>query len=103
MTQGNAPRVFVRIPTTAFPPAASAPTFQVGRPLAGLRVGFRTDPSWTSWLRIAENWAARLRAAGAAASLFSIGEHTGEEGDSARRALREWGNSIDCAVVGIGT
>jgi len=103
MSDTTSSRIQVRKPTAVFPPAQSAPAYRVDGPLKGLRVGLRTDPSWLSWLRIAQDWARRLVADGAQPVLFSISEHTGEQGEQARAALLQWAGGLDCAAVGLGT
>ncbi|HSV78703.1 MAG TPA: hypothetical protein VLK85_05795 [Ramlibacter sp.] len=96
-------RILVRKPTAVFPPAQSAPAYRVDGLMKGLRVGIRTDPSWLSWLRIAKDWARRLLADGAVPVLFTISDHTGEQGEQARARLLQWAAGIDCAAVGLGT
>ena len=96
-------RIRIRKPTAAPKPTQSAPTFRVDRPLKGLRVGLRTDPGWLSWTFIAGLWADFLRRDGAEPVLFPIFEHVGPEGERAIAALGAWADTVDCAVVGIGT
>jgi hypothetical protein len=96
-------RILIRIPTAAPVVPESAPTFRVDRPLKGLRVGLRTDPNWQSWLTIADDWSVRLRADGAEPVVLTVLDHSGEAGEQAKVALHAWADSIDCAVVGIGT
>jgi len=96
-------KIWIRKPTATPPALQSAPTFRVDRPLKGLRVGLRTDPNWKSWLTVADDWAARLRADGAEPIVLPVHDHVGEEGERTAAALHAWADSIDCAVVGIGT
>ena len=93
----------IRKPTAVPKPAQSAPTYRVDKPLKGLKVGLRTDPGWLSWTSIAGQWAVQLRRDGADASVFPIAEHVGPEGEKAIKALGEWADTLDCAVIGIGT
>lgn len=93
----------IRKPTAAPRAARAAPTFLVNRPLKGLRVGLRTDPTWLSWTLIADIWAGYLKKDGAEPVIFPIVEHIGEEGARSIAALKVWAESLDCAVVGIGT
>ena len=96
-------RLRIRKPTAAPKPAQAAATFRVDKPLKGLRVGLRTDPTWLSWTHIADLWAGYLKRDGAEPVIFPIVEHVGEEGAKAIAAMKEWAASLDCAVVGIGT
>jgi hypothetical protein len=96
-------RIGIRRPTAGFQATKSAETFAFAGPIAGSRFGIRTDPSWTSWLRIADDWAARLRNEGAEASLLPVLEHSGEGGRQKVRALDDLAKSTDACVVGIGT
>lgn len=92
----------IRRPTTTFRGAESAPIFNLDRPIAGLRVGIRTDELWYSWPRIAQRWAEMLRADGAEPVLLEVHDRASE--DDAKRtcaALDAWGADIDCAVVGL--
>lgn len=70
-------------------------------PLAGKTVGFRVDQIWRCWDWISENWADKLRAAGAEVSFWRSGGRSGEEGEVADRELQAWLASIDVAVVGL--
>ncbi len=93
----------IRKPTAAPRVAQAAPTYLVNRPLKGLRVGLRTDPSWMSWTLIADIWAGYLKKDGAEPVIFPIVEHIGEVGEKSIAALKVWADSLDCAVIGIGT
>ncbi len=94
--------VTIRRPTATFDTAA-APTFVVGGPLRGLRVGIRKDGTWRSWQIIARAWVERLRQDGAEPVLLQTGERTGVEGERTRTALAAWTDDVQCAVVGLGT
>ncbi|HVF63089.1 MAG TPA: hypothetical protein VNE58_03750 [Casimicrobiaceae bacterium] len=78
-----------------------APTYDVGRPLAGLRVGIRYDQFWRSWLHVLDVWSDLLRRDGAEPVPLRIGEHVGEEGRHTKAMVEKWAASIDCAVVGL--
>jgi len=96
-------RILIRKPTAAPKPTQAAATFRVDRPLKGMRIGLRTDPGWLSWTLIADQWAGFLKRDGAEPVLFPILEHVGPEGERAVAALHAWADSVDAAVVGIGT
>jgi hypothetical protein len=96
--------IVIRKPTA--PPAAqvSAPSFTVGRPLAGLRVGIRKDRAWRSWQLISDLWAERLRRDGAAevVSVETLSQ-VGEVGAADRQHVHDLADATDFAIVGLGT
>ncbi len=96
-------RIVIRLPVADFDRDAPAESFVLNRPLRGVRVGVRQDPTWRSWHIIAADWIERLRRDGAEPVLLQTGERTGIEGEKNRRALAGWMASVDCAVVGLGT
>ncbi|MDX2166703.1 MAG: hypothetical protein SF182_06555 [Deltaproteobacteria bacterium] len=96
-------RLVIRSPVAEFDRDPPAQSYMLGRPLRGVRVGVRQDPTWRSWHIIAADWVERLRRDGAEPLLLQTGERTGPEGEKSRRALAEWMEAIDCAVVGLGT
>ena len=69
--------------------------------LAGKRIGIRTDIIWRAWDWVSESWAEKLRAAGAEVSWWRSVGRSGEEGERQERALAEWLETIDIAVVGL--
>jgi hypothetical protein len=96
--------LLIRKPTA--PPAAdvAAPTFTVGRPLAGLRGGIRTDRAWRSWQLIAAIWGDFLRRDGAAEVLnVETRSQMGEMGSDDRAHVGALADATDFAIVGLGT
>lgn len=96
--------ILIRKPTA--PPAAiaSAPTFTVGRALAGLRAGIRTDRAWRSWQLIAGIWEQCLRRDGAADVLkVETQSQMGDLGAADRRHIEELARASDFVLVGLGT
>lgn len=93
--------IWIRKPAATFRPREVAPTFDVGRPLAGLRVGIRYDQFWRSWLRVTDLWSDLLRNDGAEPVPLRIGEHVGEEGKHTKASVERWAQSVDLAVVGL--
>lgn len=91
----------IRRPTAVFRPKESAPIFNLGRPIKGLRVGMRNDPFWRSWLQICDVWSDLLKRDGAEPVVLRIGEHVGEEGKLTTQQVEKWAKSVDCAVVGL--
>ncbi len=69
--------------------------------LAGKRIGFRVDQIWRSWDWVSEEWADRLRAAGAEVSFWRSCGRSGAEGERMSRELDEWLKTIDVAIVGL--
>ncbi len=69
--------------------------------LAGKRIGFRVDQIWRAWDWISEDWAERLRTAGAEVSFWRSCGRSGEEGDRMAKELQEWLTTIDVAIVGL--
>jgi hypothetical protein len=96
--------ILIRKPTAPPAPQVSAPTFTVGRPLAGLKAGIRMDRAWRSWQFIAEIWAAYLRRDGAA-DVMSVEtlSQVGEVGAADRRHVDDLAAATDFAIVGLGT
>lgn len=70
-------------------------------PLAGRRVGFRVDQIWRAWDWISEDWAQRLRGAGAEVSFWRSCGRSGKEGERMARELAAWLGTIDVAIVGL--
>jgi hypothetical protein len=94
-------QISIRKPTAVFRPKQGAPTFNLDRPIAGLRVGLRNDPFWRSWLQVCELWSQMLRRDGAEPVVLRIGEHVGQEGQHTKESVQSWAESVDCAVVGL--
>jgi hypothetical protein len=93
--------ISIRKPTSLFPSAKSAPTFNLGRPIKGMRVGLRNDQFWRSWLQVCDVWSEMLRNDGAEPVVLRVGEHVGEEGQYTKEIVDAWASSIDCAIVGL--
>lgn len=72
-------------------------------PLTGKIVGFRLDEIWRAWDWIAEIWADEFRKAGAEVKFWRSHQgRTGAEGVRVAKALDEFLDSIDIAVIGLG-
>jgi hypothetical protein len=95
----------IRICLPTVPPsvASSAPAYLVDGPLAGLRVGIRTEGQWRSWLIIAREWSRFLQRDVAHPEVLKTGERVGNEGIKTRRSVQQWVETIDCGIVGLGT
>jgi hypothetical protein len=85
------------------PPATTAsPTYDVGRPIVGVRVGLRIDWSWRSYMVVVEEWERMFRADGAEPHVLWVGERVGSDGERTRSDLDEWSRLVECGVVGLG-
>jgi hypothetical protein len=97
MSQG-----YVLNPTTVRTDDIASPGPDAG-PLAGKIVGFRLDEIWRAWDWISEIWADEFRKAGATVKFWRANQgRTGAEGERLAKALEEFLDSIDIAVVGLG-
>lgn len=70
-------------------------------PIAGKRIGIRLDQIWRAWDWIAEDWAAKLEAAGAQVSFWRSCGRSGEEGARMERELAAWLGTIDMGIIGL--
>ena len=94
-------QISIRKPTAAFRSNEAAPTYNLDRPIKGLRVGLRNDPFWRSWLQVCDVWSEMLRKDGAEPVVLRIGEHVGEAGQHTKDLVDAWASSVDCAAVGL--
>jgi hypothetical protein len=95
--------ILVRRPTAVPAGAERAPAYTLDRPLAGVRVGLRTDRAWRSWQLISTLWAEFLRRDGATTESVETGAQMGEIGAHDRKHIDELASTVDCAIVGLGT
>src|SRR5262249_30217834 len=95
--------ILVRRPTAAPAGAVRAPVFDLRRPIAGVHVGIRTDGAWRSWRVIAPVWGGDPPRGGAHPNLVETGGMVGQTGANDRKHIEELANSVDCAIVGLGT
>lgn len=103
LTLEHPARMQIRRPTAAPAPATVAPSYTVGKPLAGLRIGLRHEGSWRSWMLIVDEWARFLADDGAKPVVLQTGERVGNEGQQTRDGIEQWVSEVDCAVSGLGT
>lgn len=99
----TARRLRIRLPTARPAPAKGAPAFTLDRPIAGLKVGLRHEGSWRSWMLIVEEWQKLLARDGATPVVVQTGERTAAEGERTRALVKEWAESVDCGISGLGT
>jgi hypothetical protein len=95
--------ILVRRPTATPAGETRAPTVDLDRSIVGVHVGIRTDGAWRSWRLIADVWDEYLRRDGATTSLVETGGMVGETGANDRKHIEELANSVECAIVGLGT
>jgi hypothetical protein len=103
MSEAGAATVWVRRPTAKPAGDVCAPTFVLGRPVAGLTIGIRADRAWRSWQLVSEIWAEYLQRDGAATIAVETGAQMGRPGSDDRKQIEELANITDCAIVGLGT
>lgn len=70
-------------------------------PLNGKHIGFRIDRMWRAWTWISEQWAKKLREAGAEVSFWQSAGRSGEEGERCASEYADYVASIDIAIVGL--
>jgi len=95
--------MLVRSLTAAPAGEVRAPVFALNRPVGGVRVGIRTDTAWRSWRLIAQVWDEYLRRDGATTTLVETGGMVGQTGANDRKHIEQLANSVECAIVGLGT
>ncbi len=95
--------ITIRRPTAPPPEQAVAPAYTLDAPIAGRRIGLRTDLAWRSWALIAGDWEKRLRDEGADVRCVETGAQVGDHGRDDRRTIAEWSDEIDGGLVGLGT
>ena len=89
-------------PVAPPPTLTESPTYDLGRPIAGVHVGLRIDYSWRSYMVVVDQWEQMLRADGAVPHVLWLGERVGAEGERTRADLEEWSRLVECGVVGLG-
>jgi len=94
-------RITVLDPTAPPPDEELGPGPDAGE-LAGRIVGFRHDLTWRSFEWVIDEWADRLREAGADIVVWTAGNRVGEQGEQTARRLEEFADAVDVAVVGLG-
>jgi len=92
---------------TVLDPTAPPPGDQLGPgpdagELAGKVVGLRHDVTWRSFEWVIDEWAERLREAGADVVVWAAGNRVGEGGERTARQLDEFADAVDIALVGLG-
>ena len=95
-------RVEILVPTPPPEPAATSPTFALGRTVRGVRVGLRLDAAWRSYETVVDEWRRRLEADGAAPVVLVTGERAGAGAERTRADLDEWSRLVECGVIGLG-
>ena len=92
---------------TVLDPTAPPPADELGPgpdagELTGKVVGLRHDVTWRSFEWVIDEWAERLRDAGAELVVWAAGNRVGEEGEKTAQQLEEFVDTVDVALVGLG-
>jgi hypothetical protein len=95
--------ITIRLPTGRPADTTGAPAFTIDAPIAGKRVGLRTDLAWRSWMLIARRWDEYLQRDGATTLAIQTAAQVGKEGSDDRAKVDAWSDQIDCGIVGLGT
>jgi len=95
--------ITIRRPTAPPPERRAAPAYTLDAPVAGRRIGLRTDGAWRSWVLIAGEWEKRLRDEGAGVVCVETNAQVGDPGRADRRNIATWSDEIDAGLVGLGT
>jgi hypothetical protein len=95
--------ITIRRPTAVPREEAGAAAYLLDGPIAGLRVGLRTDLAWRSWTQIAGHWSEFLRRDGAEPVPIETHAQVGKEGATDRENIDAWSEGIACGIVGLGT
>ena len=94
-------RVRILDPTAA-PPATDPDPGPDAGSLEGKRVGIRLGRAWRSWLFVIDEWATRLRGAGATVVRWEAGNRIGVDGQDTFSRLSVFAADVDAALVGLG-
>jgi hypothetical protein len=94
-------RILVLDPTAPAPEADPDPGPDAGS-LRGRTVGLRYDTAWRSYEWVIDEWAPRLRGAGAEVRPWRAGNRIGDEGRRTRSELDAFAGEVDVALVGLG-
>jgi hypothetical protein len=95
-------RIRILVPTAAPPPEARSTTFDLDRPLPGVAVGLRLDPTWRSYFTVVDEWVRLLRCDGARPTVLWTGDRVGQQGEKTRTDLDDWSRLVECGVIGLG-
>jgi hypothetical protein len=87
---------------TAPPPQLDPDPGPDAGPLNGKTVGIRFDRAWRSWLWVIDEWAPRLRDAGAHVVDWEAGNRIGPGGEDTFSKLGVFAADVDAALVGLG-
>lgn len=91
---------YVLDPTVNRPDDNASPGPDAGS-VAGKRIGFRVDRMWRAWDWISEDWAMKLREAGAEVKFWRSAGRSGEEGERCAHEYAEFLAQTDIAIVGL--
>jgi hypothetical protein len=92
----------ILLPTPAAKRDNETATFDLGRRLAGARIGLRYDQSWRSYFTVVDEWERMLQRDGASVHRFVAGDRAGPGAAATRDDLEEWSRLVEVGVVGLG-
>lgn len=92
----------VLVPVPPDDAVRTSPTFSLGRPLAGVRVGLRLDPAWRAYETVLAVWTTLLERDGAEVHRLVAGERVGPTAQQTRDDIDAWAQLVEVGVVGLG-
>jgi hypothetical protein len=92
----------ILLPTPAVARENETHTFDLGRPLTGVRVGLRYDMSWRAYFTVVDEWERMLQHDGALVERFVAGDRAGPGAAATRDDLEVWSQLVEVGVVGLG-
>jgi hypothetical protein len=96
------PQLEILLPTAPEGVDDTSETFDVGRPIAGVKVGLRLDHSWRAYMTVVDDWERLLRRDGAEVLVLWAGDRVGPAGEQTRADVDEWSRLVECGVIGLG-
>ena len=94
--------VEILLPVPAAPIDDETARFDLGRPVAGVRVGLRLDLSWRAYFVVVDEWERMLQRDGALVHRFVAGDRVGPAAELTRSDLEQWSRLVEVGVVGLG-
>ena len=92
----------VLVPVPQSTEETDASTFDLGRPVRGVRVGLRLDPAWRSYETVVATWSELLERDGASVHVLVTGERVGPTAQQTRDDVEEWARLVEIGVIGLG-
>ena len=93
-------------PVAPRPKGEAGEALQLGRPIAGVRVGLEVDYAWNCYAIIVDEWEQMLRDDGAIPHTLWLERSRDEAVKKTREQIEaevdEWAKLIDCGLAGLG-